>query len=76
MIKNEVFIDPTGATTVRMVDEGGFYYIGKAYAGTSESDPKWQVARMTKTTPIILLYANGKTNLNQVWNDRASLAYS
>lgn len=76
MIKNEVFIDPTGATTVRMADEGGFYYIGKAYAGALESEPKWQVARMTKTFPIVMLWANGKTNLNQVWDDRASLSYS
>jgi hypothetical protein len=59
-----------------MVDEGGFYYVGKSLSGTAESAPKWHIFRMTKTFPIVILYANGSTSFANSWDDRTSLAYS
>ncbi len=52
-------------------------YIGEAAVGVSESDPKWRIFRITVSgTVTSIQYANGNTNWNSVWADRASLSYS
>jgi len=59
---------------------GNYLYVGYAMPGTSESDPKWQIRKITydatyTNTPIAVDWANGNDNFDKVWNNRASYSY-
>ncbi len=57
-------------------DEGATYtYIGLADAGSAEGSAVWQVKRMTNTS-LTIVFADGNTNFDNVWANRASLSYS
>lgn len=51
-------------------------YIGEAPTGASSNSPVWRISRIqTLGTETTIQYANGNTNWNSVWDDRASLTY-
>lgn len=51
-------------------------YIGKAPTGTLTSQPFWQIIKLDETTGLVLAYADGDGNFDNVWDNRASLSYS
>lgn len=52
-------------------------YLGYADPGTSNADALWQIKRVTTTGDDLLIeYADGDANFDNVWNDRATLSYS
>lgn len=53
-------------------------YIGKTYVGNATSTPEWRIQRMTSDAGggLVIEYANGSSNYDQAWDDRASLSYS
>jgi hypothetical protein len=52
-------------------------YFGYAVPGTTDDAAAWGIKRMTVVgTETLIEYANGNTDLNSVWNNRASLSYS
>lgn len=55
-------------------------FLGMAVQGSGgKGDPVWQIRRVTfdgSNNPTDIKYANGSTEFNSVWNDRATLAYS
>jgi hypothetical protein len=54
-------------------------YSGEAPAGSADSDPKWRIKLVTSGVggkTIGITWADGNTNFDNVWNDRASLTYS
>lgn len=52
-------------------------YVGKSYAGTSPATALWRISRITVTgTVTVIEYADGNTNLDNIWNNRAALSYS
>lgn len=51
-------------------------YIGEAPTGASPSSPVWRISRIqTLGAETIIQFANGNTNWNSIWDDRASLTY-
>ena len=64
--------------TLRLDDVGGgTTYIGEAIPNTLESAALWRIKRMVETGPdIVILWADGDANFDNVWQDRASLSYS
>lgn len=57
-------------------DEGATYtYIGEAVPGTATSAASWRIKRLTNADNTIV-WAGGDSNFNNVWDDRASEAYS
>ena len=51
-------------------------YIGEAPTGASPSSPVWRISRITVSgTETIIQYANGNTNWNSIWDNRAALTY-
>lgn len=59
------------------IDEGATYmYIGAALPGSAESDAVWRICRYTLANVSGMMWADGSTDFNQVWNDRSSLVYS
>ena len=66
------------AKTTRIDDvSASLTYIGEAPTGASPGQAVWRISRIqTVGSETIIQYANGNTNWNSVWDDRASLAYS
>jgi len=61
-------VDFVGTTTV---------YIGEAQPGTATSSAAWRVKRTVFTgDDSETLFADGNTNFDNIWNNRASLSYS
>ncbi len=57
-------------------DEGATYtYIGDAAAGTADAAASWRIKRLTNADNTII-FADGNTNFDNIWTNRASLSYS
>lgn len=57
-------------------DEGATYtYIGEAAAGTATSAASWRIKRLTNADNTIV-WADGNTNQDNIWDNRAALSYS
>jgi hypothetical protein len=63
-----IFVDEVSTTLT---------YVGYAVPGTAASAASWRIARIqTVGTVLMKTWANGNTNYQNIWNDRASLSYS
>lgn len=52
-------------------------YVGYAEIGSSELSASWRIKRITELNGIlVLLYADGNDNFDNVWDNRTSLSYS
>lgn len=51
-------------------------YVGQSVAGSATSSAVWRIKRLDSTSGLVVLYADGDTNFNNVWDNRASLSYS
>jgi hypothetical protein len=56
---------------------GGVTYVGLADPGSATSGALWQIKQITETgADIVVLFADGDSNFDKVWDDRLSLSYS
>ena len=52
-------------------------YVGKAIPGTATSVALWRIQEITVVgDETVILWADGNTDFDNEWDDRASLAYS
>lgn len=52
-------------------------FIGKGKPGSGDSAAVWQIQRLTVVGMVILVeWAEGDDEFDNVWDDRASLSYS
>jgi len=53
-------------------------YVGKAAIGAATNAAVWQIQRLTSTVggDVTIEWADGNAEFDNVWDDRASLAYS
>ncbi len=51
-------------------------YIGEAAPKSSTSGAVWRIRRLDTTSGVEMLYADGDTRFDNVWDDRASLTYT
>lgn len=65
----------SSAYSIRIDETGLYTYVGEADPGTSEGAAAWRIKRLTESEGP-LLYADGDSNFNNIWNDRAILSYS
>lgn len=67
--KEVVRVDKVDDTTI---------YVGAARAGTAASAALWQIRRLTVagTASVAIEWADGNTDYDNVWDNRASLSYS
>jgi hypothetical protein len=67
----------SGDTTLRYDDTSSttYTYIGKATPGSLTSAPVWQVKRLTNADTTII-FADGNSNFDNIWDNRVSLSYS
>lgn len=60
--------------------EGGniVIFIGRAHPSTKVTEAAWQIRKFTYATNLItnIEFANGNSNFDKVWNDRADYDYT
>lgn len=71
----------TGATTsyTKRFEEAsaGVYYLGEAVLGSAEGSAVWRLQKITEVGSLLtIIWADGNSNFDNVWNDRATLTYS
>ena len=78
-LKVEGSLATSAATYATRLDEvsASLNYVGKAVAGTLDSDPLWQIQRIQVSGVVTTIqFADGNTNFDNVWANRGSLTYS
>lgn len=67
-----------GVFATRLDDAGGgVTYVGLAEAGTVTSASEWQIKRITEVGDDLQIeFADGDSEFDNVWDNRASLSYS
>lgn len=70
-----------GQYSIRLDDTStvGITYVGKATIGTATSSALWQIRKIDETgTPVtmVVTWADGNANYDNVWDNRLSLSYS
>lgn len=51
-------------------------YLGEATPGSATSASLWRIAKIDTTSQVVMTWADGDTNFDNVWDNRASLSYS
>ena len=74
--QNEIIDIITTNLTLRLIESGVYTYVGEAIIGSDESDPVWKVKRIDETSGVIILWADGNENFDNVWSNYASLVYN
>lgn len=68
-------VSVSSALTVRVDTDATYKYVGWALPGTSESSADWRIARWKIANVQALLWADGDSEFDNVWSDRATLIY-
>ena len=74
--QNEIIDIITTNLTLRLIESGVYTYVGEAIIGSDESDPVWKVKRIDEASGVIILWADGNENFDNVWSNYASLVYN
>lgn len=77
--QGELSVYSASAPLALLMDEvsASVTYIGKAKIGTATSSAKWQIQKLSVSgTVTSITWADGDSNFNNVWDDRAGLSYS
>jgi hypothetical protein len=72
-------LSPSVRGALRFDGESSTYnYVGDAPEGSSESAAVWRIYRITNsgTASLAKEWADGNSNFDNVWANRASLSYS
>lgn len=51
-------------------------YVGEASPATLTSAALWRIKRISTTSGVVITWADGNNNFDNVWDNRASLSYS
>jgi len=51
-------------------------YVGSAEMASSTSASAWRIKRLDSTSGLVILWADGNADFDNVWDNRASLSYS
>ncbi len=55
----------------------GTLYVGKALPGTATSTAAWRIKRLVETAgALVITWADGNANFDNIWDDRTGLSYS
>lgn len=50
-------------------------YIGEAVPGSSAASAVWRIKKIDETSGLVITWADGSADFDQIWNDRSSLIY-
>ncbi len=61
---------------LRLATVGDIDYVGEASTGSATSGASWRIKRVDSTTGTVIQWADGNSNFDNIWDNRASLSYS
>lgn len=61
---------------IKITESGSTTFIAKSPLGTNESDPLWQVKKVDETSGLVVTWADGDDNFDNVATDLTALTYS
>lgn len=64
------------AMAVKVTTSGDITYIGLAAAGTAEATAKWQARKINASSGVVITFADGNANFDNVATDLTALSYS
>lgn len=74
-VSDDGSLTTTARNLLLRMEEGTTYtYFGKAVPGTSESEEKWQIKRLTNSTSAID-YAGSDPAFSHAWSERSTYTY-
>ena len=66
-----------GEFAIKIDSSGTTTYIGQAKIGTATSTADWQIQKISESgTVTTFTWADGNTEYDNIWDNRASLSYS
>lgn len=65
-----------GAYAVKMTESGAITYIAKAAVGSAAAAAVWQVQKLDETSGIVITWADGDSDFDNVATDLTALIYS
>ena len=51
-------------------------YVGKAVIGSSTASAVWQIKQIDATSGVVITWADGDDNADNIWDNREALSYS
>ena len=64
-----------GDYAVKVTVVGSVTYVGIAAPGTAQSSALWQCKKVDETSGVVITWADGSSNFNQIATDLTSLNY-
>jgi len=61
---------------IKITESGSYTYIGYANPGSDEADPVWKCLKLDDTSGLVMTWADGDTNFDNVATDLTALDYS
>lgn len=78
-ISGEVNIGLTSQYALKIMDDSvhpdTISYVGESNAGSIENNPVWRIKRLDMTSGMVITWADGNTNMDNIWNNRENLLY-
>lgn len=75
-VSGTVTANPTGYVVRLEEASATITYVGQAAPGTLTSAASWSIKRLDSTSGLVVLWGGGTAAFNQIWDNRAALAYS
>ena len=72
----ETFPEGTYAVKCDTTSNSSVIYLGEAEEGSLGSDAVWRIRKIDYTSGVIITWADGDANFDNIWNNRTSLTYS
>ena len=61
---------------IKVTEVGSVKYVAIARVGTPQSDPYWQAKKVDTTTGVVITWADGDDEFDNIATDLTSLSYS
>ena len=62
--------------SLKITEGSSVTYIAKAAPGTAQSEAKWQAMKMDETSGLVITWADGNSDFDNVATDLTALSYS
>lgn len=67
----------TNSSYALRLDEAAPYtYVGEAAPGSLPSAAVWRIKRIDETSGLVITWADGNSNFDNLWDNRTTLSYS
>jgi hypothetical protein len=70
------WVASSSSYAIKLTVVGSVTYVGQAAPGSPQSSPVWQAKKIDETSGLVLTWADGNANFDNIATDLTSLSYS